>query len=271
MRSLQGQVAVVTGAGRGLGAAIAVELARAGAAVAILGRDLEALDRVAKSVTRIGRPVVAVRCDLADARETEVAIRDAAGALGPIDLLVNNAAVLAPLSKVQDLDSVEWRRTLDVNVGAALTTSVAVLPGMIERSHGWIVNVSSGAASGAGMPYGSAYSVSKAALEGLTHHQAAELRGSGVRINAVRPGRVDTDMQRLLRDESVVPHVLAAKHQKWQADGELLAPTVPARLVLALCCAEITGEVISVYDDEGRRLIAEVDSWLESGGPGPSV
>lgn len=257
MRDLRGRVAVVTGAGRGLGAAIALELAQAGASVAVLGRDLVALHSVRESLTRIGHPVIALSCELADAGATEDTIAAAVSALGPIDILVNNAGGIPPVGKVQELDSQAWRRTLDVNLGAAVTTSVAVLPAMTERGSGWIVNVSSGAAAGTGMPYGSAYSVSKAALEGLTRHMAAELEGTGVRINAVRPGRVDTDMQRLLRDESLVGAELATKHQGWQNSGELLAPAVPARLVLAMCCTDVTGEVISVYDDEGRRLIAE--------------
>ena len=262
MRTLKGRVALITGSSRGLGAAVAKEAARAGASIALLGRDSTALDAVRNLVADVGRPVIALACDLVDAAATEAAVATAADELGPIDLLINNAGAVTPIGRLPNLDSQAWRRTVDVNLGAAFTTSLAVLPGMMQRGAGWIVNVSSGAAAGPGMPYGSAYSVSKAALEALTRHMAAELEGSGIRINAIRPGRVDTSMQDLLRDETVVGESLARKHQGWQASGELLPPAVPARLVLALCCAERSGQVISVYDDEGRRLIAETDRWF---------
>jgi NAD(P)-dependent dehydrogenase (short-subunit alcohol dehydrogenase family) len=265
MLPLQNRVALVTGASRGLGAAIAIEFARAGASVALFGRDTDGLERVRQEVSAAGRAVTTRSVDLADAHATEAAVESVVSELGSVDILVNNAAMVPPVGQLPKIDAHAWRRTLDVNLGAAMTLSVAVLPGMLERGEGWIINVSSGAASGGGMPGGSAYTVSKTALEALTRHMAAELDGSGVHIHAVRPGRVDTDMQELLRNESLVGPELAAKHQSWQATGELMAPVIPAHLVLAMTLADSTGQVISVYDDEGKRLIAETGRLVANG------
>src|ERR1700710_1734643 len=175
MHPLQNRVALVTGASRGLGAAIGIEFARAGASGALFGRDTDGLERVRQAASAAGRPVTTHSVDLADAEATEAAVTKVISELGPVDVLVNNAAVVPPVGRLPKIDATAWRRTLDVNLGAAMTLSVAVLPGMLERGHGWIINVSSGAAAGAGMPGGSAYSVSKTALEALTRHMAAEL------------------------------------------------------------------------------------------------
>lgn len=268
---LSGRRAVVTGAGRGLGAAIALELASAGADVGLLVRDPARATAVAAGIRQRGRrPAVAV-CDAANLESVDRAVRKLAAELGDVGLLVNNAAVVTPVGSAATLDIGEWARTIQVNLVSAMVAARAVLPGMLGMGRGTIVNISSGAATPPGMPLGSAYTVSKAGLESLTEHMNAELEPEGIAVRVVRPGRVDTRMQEQLRDEGLVGPVVAARHRGWLADGELLAPTVPARLVRAVCAEpwRVSGP-ISVYDPSARRLLAleatTSSAWPSKGG-----
>lgn len=254
---LSGRVAVVTGASRGLGAAVAVALADAGAAVGLLGREAAGLDSVRSVLRSRGGQALVLACDVGEPDQVDAAMATVAEELGPVSVLVNNAAMLAPVGAATELDSREWLRALTVNLGGVMACTLAVLPGMRRLGRGAIVNVSSGAAALPGMPWGSAYTVSKAGVEVLTQHLHAELAPAGIAVTAVRPGRVDTRMQEQLRDEALVGPQLAARHREWRERGNLLDPAVPARLVLATCLAgNIEQRVISVYDDVGKALVA---------------
>lgn len=254
---LAGRRAIVTGASRGLGAAIALELAAAGASVGLAVRDVGRGEGVAAAVRRQGRQSEVASCDAADPVSVAAAVRVLTlGLKGDANFLVNNAAVITPVGPAAELDIEEWGRAIQVNLVSVMAASQAVLAGMRRLGGGTIVNISSGAASLPGMPFGSAYSVSKAALETLTEHMDAELKPSGVAVRAVRPGRVDTGMQEQLRDTALVGETLAARHRAWLADGELLDPGLPARLVCAICAEPSQyGSVTSVYDDRARELL----------------
>jgi NAD(P)-dependent dehydrogenase (short-subunit alcohol dehydrogenase family) len=136
----------------------------------------------------------------------------------------------------------------------------AALPGLLARDFGRIVNVSTGAATGSGMRGASAYSASKAALEMLTRNLAVELTGTGVTVAAVRPGRVDTDLQRFLRAQSrhVVGDDIVDRAYAFLSRRQLLDSAVPALLIVRVIEQGITGEVISVYDTRGRALLSDV-------------
>ena len=192
-QDLGAHVALVTGASRGIGAAIAWVLAEAGAAVAVNFReragDAEAV--VAKIKANGGR-AIAVAADVSQAAAVAKMVEQISAALGPVDILVNNAG-MAIVRGVDDLTEDDFDRTIAVNLKSAFLCTQAVLPGMRARKWGRIVNISSGAARGAGA-IGVHYNASKAGMEGLTRGYAARLVKEGITVNAVAPSLIETDM-----------------------------------------------------------------------------
>ncbi len=191
-RPLAGEVAVVTGGGRGIGRATALALAREGAAVAVVARSRAEIEAVAAEVARAGGHAAAIPCDVTDEGAIRAMAAGVRSTLGPATIVVNNAGIAesAPFLKT----SLEmWQRIFRVNVESALLVTQAFLPAMLERGRGRIVNVASIAAR-RGMPYIAAYCASKHALLGLTRALAAEVAKKGVTVNAVCPGYVDTSM-----------------------------------------------------------------------------
>lgn len=188
---LEGQVALVTGAGRGIGRAIALALGDAGAAVAVCARTEGAVTGVAGEIADRGGHALAMRCDVTNRQEVESMAAQIEGAIGPIDLLVNNAGRFGPVGPFAATEPDEWWQALEVNLRGPLYCARAVLPGMLTRGHGRIVNVSSGVGFAA-IPMLSAYVVSKTALYRLSENLAAETRGQGVMVFAIDPGLVRT-------------------------------------------------------------------------------
>lgn len=190
---LDGQVALVTGAGRGIGRAIALALSDAGAAVALCARSQDQITRVADEIAGHKGHALAVRCDVSDRRDVAHLVSAVETEMGPVDLLVNNAARPGPVGPLAATDPDDWWKSMEVNVRGPLYCSQAVLPGMLSRGRGRIVNISSGAGFEA-WPMASAYAVSKAALYRLSENIAAETRGRGVAVFAISPGFVRTAM-----------------------------------------------------------------------------
>ncbi|MFT5448721.1 MAG: 3-oxoacyl-[acyl-carrier protein] reductase [Gammaproteobacteria bacterium] len=191
--NLDGRVALVTGASRGIGAAIAVALAEVGADVAVNYRERAGeADAVVASIEALGRRAVAVRADVSVGGEVAAMVVGVENTLGPIDVLVNNAGI----GLRRDLDSLteaDFDQTIAVNLKSVFLCMHAVYPGMRTRGWGRIVNISSGAARGAG-GIGAHYNASKAGMEGLTRGYAARLADDGVTVNAVAPTLIATDM-----------------------------------------------------------------------------
>jgi 3-oxoacyl-[acyl-carrier protein] reductase len=192
---LIGHIALVTGASRGIGAAIAVALVEAGAAVALNYRErgTEA-NAVVADIKDSGGRAIAIAADVSQAADVAKMVDHVASALGPIDILVNNAG-MAIVRGIDDLTEGDFDTTIAVNLKSAFLCTQAVLPAMRAKKWGRIVNISSGAARGAGA-IGVHYNASKAGMEGLTRGYAARLVKEGITVNAVAPSLIETDMMR---------------------------------------------------------------------------
>ncbi len=192
---LTNRTALVTGASRGIGAAIALALANAGASVAINYRDrAPAATSVADAIKALGRNAITIAADVSDSRAVTAMVQQTQQQLGPIDILVNNAGI-ALIRGLDDLTEADFDQTVAVNLKSVFLCTQAVLPHMRSQRWGRIVNISSGAARGAG-GVGVHYNASKAGLEGLTRGYAARLVTQGVTVNAVAPSLIETDMVR---------------------------------------------------------------------------
>ena len=193
---LKGHVALVTGGSRGIGAAVAVTLAEAGASVAVNYReraaDAEAV--VAKIKEKGGRAIALAAADVSQGTAVTDMVRQATAALGPIDILINNAGI-AIVRSIDEITEAEFDQTIAVNLKSAFLCIQAVVPSMRARKWGRIVNISSGAARGAGV-IGPHYNASKAGMEALTRGYAALLVKEGITVNAVAPTLIETDMMR---------------------------------------------------------------------------
>jgi len=193
--SEQGQlanaVALITGASRGIGFAIARRLAQLGARIGMCARDAARLDSAAAELRRDGFEVFAMPADVTRPNEIQALVEKTQKALGPIEILVNNAGI-GRFGFIQELTEADWNSVLDTNLKSVFLVSRAVVPGMIERRRGHIINISSLAGKNA-FPGGGIYCASKWGLMGLTACMAEDLRGHGIRVTAVCPGSVATD------------------------------------------------------------------------------
>src|SRR6478736_6102026 len=193
--TLRGHTALVTGGSRGIGAAIVRALAEAGAAVAINYRErADAANALAKHITGAGGKAMAIGADVSEAGAVAQMIERANAELGPIDILVNNAGI-AIVRGIDDLTEADFDRTITVNLKSVFLCTQAVLPMMRAKKWGRIVNISSGAARGAGA-IGPHYNASKAGVEGLTRGYAARLVKEGITVNAVAPSLIETEMMK---------------------------------------------------------------------------
>ncbi|MGH7375207.1 MAG: SDR family NAD(P)-dependent oxidoreductase [Candidatus Rokuibacteriota bacterium] len=250
---LKGRTALVTGGGRGIGRAVALALGRAGAALVLTGRTANHLRGVADELTEAGgpEPLVSVM-DVADPESITAALDRIRAERPAIDVLINNAgiALSEPLART---DVALWDRHLAINATAPYLLTRALLPGMLERGWGRVVNIASTAGL-AGAPYISAYAASKHALVGLTRAVAAETAGSGVTVNAVCPGFVETELtERAAKriSEKTGKSVAQALESlaRFNASGQLIRPEQVAEVVLELvsdAAAARTGEAVVI-------------------------
>jgi NAD(P)-dependent dehydrogenase (short-subunit alcohol dehydrogenase family) len=251
MMKLEGKVAVITGASRGLGRALALALAREGASLSICARNNEELRLVAAEAGKLGAEVLAVTADLHHARDVERLVVLTLERFGKVDILVNNASELGPtpLPLLADYPPHVFTEVMKVNLHAPFHLAWSLIGQMLLRGEGLVINVSSDVAVNGYSNWG-AYSVSKAALDGLTRTWAAELEGTGVRMYAVDPGDMNTAMHRAaLPDED---------------PAGLADPADVAEAVLALVTGEVVPDTVRVEASEILRALPTVGA----GAPG---
>jgi NAD(P)-dependent dehydrogenase (short-subunit alcohol dehydrogenase family) len=244
LAELTGRVALVTGGGRGIGRAVALSLAAAGADVAVSGRNADLLEETVGAIRAVGRRAASVVCDVSERSQVEAMVTRVKQDLGDPLILVNNAGVAAS-AKLADTTDEMWDRMLRVNATSAFFATRAVLPAMLAAKWGRIVNMASVAAK-SGAPYIAAYTASKHALLGLTRAAAAEMAGRGITVNAVCPGYVDTEMtdrsaanisKRTGRSEPDARKIL----EGFSPQGRLMTAAEVAALTTYLCSEAARG------------------------------
>ncbi|MEH7014090.1 3-ketoacyl-ACP reductase [Neobacillus niacini] len=192
MSSLNGKTAIITGAGRGIGRATAIALAKEGVNLGLIGLNMSNLEKVVAEIVQYDVKVSAATADVTDLESVTHAVEHFKSDLGPIDILINNAGI-AKFGGFLDLTPEEWEKIIQVNLMGVYNVTRAVLPGMIERKSGDIINISSSAGQ-KGAPVTSAYSASKFAVLGLTESLMLEVRKHNIRVTALTPSTVVTDL-----------------------------------------------------------------------------
>lgn len=245
-------VVFITGAGRGVGRAIALRFARDGYAVAAVGRSPTSLDEVREAIAAAGGEAQPILCDVAVRNEVQRAVGDAEQRLGPIDVLVNNAGVAesAPFAK---MDDELWERTLSVNLSGTYYCMRAVVPAMFERRRGRVINIAS-AAGKVGFAYTAAYVASKHGVVGLTRAVATEAEPRGVTVNAICPGWLNTGMtdqsiERIVAKTGRNRADVRAALAKMNPQGRLVEPEEVADVAAFLASPEggrVNGQAIDV-------------------------
>lgn len=257
-RKLQGQVALVTGGGRGIGAAAGELLARAGASLVLTARSEEEIDAVAKRIRKNGGKAIAVPCDVSDFGQIEEVMDAALTQYDRVDILINNAGLVWPLEEVAESDPDEWAYNIHVNLVGPYNLARHVLPLMIDQGHGRILNITSGAAHGATIGT-SAYSAAKAGLDTFTRILSAEVADAGVMVNGLNPGSIDTEMQADLRsvDTEGTKLDFGFLHAAYES-GKLGSPADAAKLIYWLVGPwgqGHTGKIFSASDAEWRAQV----------------
>ena len=245
--TLQGKCVLITGASKGIGAAAARAFAAAGANVALVARNGDA---IADLAGEIGQSAIAIPCDVSRYWEMEAAVEACHTAFGQLDVLINNAGVIDPIAPLSEVEPDDWGHAIDINLKGVFNGMRAALPGMIARGSGTILTVSSGAAHNA-LEGWSAYCSSKAGAAMLTRCADHEARPAGMRVMGLSPGTVATDMQREIKASGINP----VSALDW---SDHIPPDWPAKALLWMCgpdADDFIGQEISLRDAGVRRRI----------------
>lgn len=204
MTDLNGKTAIVTGASRGIGEAAARALAAGGMNVVLAARSSDEIEQIAAQITQAGGSAMGISCEVADHGSVTALVDRTLQAFGGVDLIVNNAGIINPIARLSDSDPEDWARVIDVNVKGVYHGIRAVLPAMVEKGAGTIINISSGAAYGP-MEGWSHYCASKAAVLMITRAVDKEYRDLGIRSVGLSPGTVATQMQVDIKASGINP------------------------------------------------------------------
>ena len=244
---MDGKTVMITGASRGIGAEAARVFVQAGANVALLARSQEA---IAELAGELGPKAIAIPCNVARYTEMAAAVETTVSAFGSLDVLINNAGVIEPISHLAEADPDEWGQVIDVNLKGVFNGMRAALPVMKAQGAGSILTISSGAAHNA-IEAWSHYCASKAAVNMLTRCVHKEEAGNGIRAIGLSPGTVATQMQREIKASGINP----VSQLNWE---DHIPADWPAKCLLWMCSAEadrFIGDEISLRDEDIRRAV----------------
>nr|WP_319948541.1 SDR family oxidoreductase [uncultured Shimia sp.] len=247
MSEMQGKTVFITGASRGIGESAARIFVQAGANVALVARSRDRIEAIADE---LGPQAVALTCDVADFSQVEAAVQATVETFGGLDVLINNAGMIEPISHLADSDPAGWGQVIDINLKGVYHGMRAALPVMQSAGGGSILTISSGAAHGPVEAW-SHYCASKAAVNMLTRCVDKEERTNGVRAIGLSPGTVATEMQHEIKASGVNP----VSKLDW---SDHIPPEWPARCLLWMCSAEADiwlGDEISLRDEDIRRKV----------------
>jgi NAD(P)-dependent dehydrogenase (short-subunit alcohol dehydrogenase family) len=247
MAELEGKTVLVTGASRGIGEAAARAFAAAGANVALLARSEDEIGRIAGE---IGRQALAIPCDVSRYWEVAAAVDASLGTFGSLDVLVNNAGVIGPISPLAEAEPEAWSQAIDINLKGVFHGMRAAIPAMVARGGGTILSISSGAATGPTEAW-SQYNASKAGAAMLTRCADLEYREQGIRALGLSPGTVATEMQREIKASGIN----RISRLDW---SDHIPPDWPARALVWMCgpdADEWRGRDVSLRDEEIRRRV----------------
>lgn len=252
---LGGKTALVTGGGRGIGRATCLALAKYGARLLVVARSPDEIEAVAQEVRNLGGEAHPMRADVSSLEDVRRLFETA----GLVDILINNAGVIKPVERVANVDPGDWLENININLAGVFLMCRHALPGMLQQRWGRVINVSSGAARGTITGW-SAYSAAKAGVEAFSNVVAREVGEFGIRVNVVRPGIVDTQMQIEVRSsvEEQFGRENLVRFQRYKEQGMLRRPEDPALLISWLLSPEaedINGEVLAIDDPDVARKV----------------
>jgi 3-oxoacyl-[acyl-carrier protein] reductase len=237
--NLARKIAIITGSGRGLGRASAIEMARAGASVVILSRTITELKDTENEIMALGAKVIVQQADVSKPADIKKVIDKAISHFGRIDILMNNAAIIGPIKPIHGVKKEEWEAAMNTNLHAVFLFSTGVVPYMTKQGGGKIINVTSGLGEMVKPLFG-VYSVAKAGVIHLTRIMAEELRDCNIKVNGLDPGVIDTRMQDELRNlgSSVLGEEVYIEFKSLKDKGYLSPPEKIARLAVFLASNE---------------------------------
>jgi len=263
---LAGQAAIITGAGRGIGRAIALAFAQEGADVLVASRTLSEVAETAEEVRALGRHALALKVDVSNRDEVERMVAQALEEFGKLDILVNSAGIYGAIGPLVDNDPEKWVQTVRINLFGSFFCARAVLPLMIRQRRGKIINLSGGGASSP-LPNFSAYASSKVAIVRLTETLAEEVKGFNIQVNAIAPGAVNTRLaDEILAAGAAAGEEMLARTRRQKETGGV-PPERAAALAVFLASDEsdgLSGRLISAVWDDWESMSGRIDQIIAS-------